>query len=116
MSVFPQDQDSEILVRERALGSKLEDVYKLKNGRVTNETQHTMTMKEAGKSTTQTFSKREIAKPQPLVPQSSQSKNANTPKQTNDDKRTKIDEEQNPKKRKEMKIQQNSNASQTGEN
>ena len=91
------------MVTERARGSKL-DVYKRKKGRVTNKTQHTLTMKEAGKSTTQTFSNREIAKPQPLVPQTSQSKNANTPKQKKDDKQTKTDEQQNPKKRKEKKI------------
>ena len=113
MSDFPQDQDSEIMVRETARGSKLEDVYKGKKGSVTNETQHTLTMKESGR--TQTFSKREIAKPQPLAPQSSQSKNANTRKQKKDDKQTKTDEQQNPKKRKERKFQQNSNASQTGE-
>ena len=104
MSDFHQDQDSEIMVRERARGSKLEDIYKGKKGRITNETQHTLTMKEAGKSTAQTFSKREIAKPQPLVQQSSQSKNANTSQQKKDDKQTKSDEQQNPKKRKEQKI------------
>ena len=104
MSDFPQDQDSEIMVGEKARGSKLEDVYKRKKGRITNETQHTLTMKEAGKSTAQTFSKREIAKPQPLVPQSSQSKNANTPQQKKGDKQAKIDEQQNPKKRKGKKI------------
>ena len=71
MSDFPQNQDSEIIVRERARGSKLEEVYKRKKGRITGETQHTLTMKEDGKSTAQTFSKREIAKPQHLFQQSS---------------------------------------------
>ena len=104
MSDFPQDQDSEIMVRERARGSKLEDIYKRQKGRVINETQHTLTMKEAEKST-QTFSKREITKPQPsLVPQYSQSENVDTSKQKIDDKQTKTDEQQNPKKRREKRI------------
>ena len=45
MSDFHQDQVSGIMVRERARGSKLEDMYKRKKGRVNNETQHTLTMK-----------------------------------------------------------------------
>ena len=71
------------MVRERARGSKLEDTYKRKEGRLINETQHTLTMKEAGKTTqSKTFSKREITKPQPpLVPQSSQLEHLNTSKQ-----------------------------------
>ena len=104
MSDFPQDQDSEIMIRERAWGSKLEEVYKRKKGRITGETQHTLTMKEAGKSTAQTFSKREIAKPQPLVPQSSQSKHANSPQHKEDAKQIKTNEQQNTKKRREKKI------------
>ena len=104
MSEFPQDQDAELMVRERARGSKLEDIHKCKKRRVVNETQHTLTMKEVGKST-QTFSKRETTKPQPpVVSQSSQSKNANTPKQKKDDKQTKTDEQQNPKKRREKRF------------
>ena len=101
MSDFPQVQDSEIMVRERARGSKLEEVYKRKKGRITGETQHTLTMKEAGKSTAQTFSKLEIAKPQPLVPQSSQSKHTNSPQHKKDAKQFKNNEQQNAKKRKE---------------
>ena len=92
------------MVREKARGSKLEDIYKRKKGRVINETQHTLTMKEAQKST-QTFSKREITKPQPpLVPQNSQSENVDTSKQKIDDKQTETDEQQNPKKRREKRI------------
>ena len=34
MSDFPRDQDSEILVRERAHGSKLESANKRKKGRI----------------------------------------------------------------------------------
>ena len=112
MSNFPQDQDSEIMVRDRARGSKLEDTYKQKKGHVFNETQHTLTMKEAGKTTqSKTFRKREITKPQPpLVPQSSQSENVNTTKQKKEtkqmkeSKQTKTDEQRNPKKRKEKSI------------
>ena len=69
-------------------------------------------MKEAGKSTqNKTFSQREITKPQPpVVPQSSQSENVNTPKQKKEAeqmkeyKQTKTDEQQNPKKRREKRI------------
>ena len=76
------------MVRERARGSKLEDTYKRKKGRVINETPHTLTMKEAVKTTqSKTFCKREITKPQPpLFPQSSQSENVNTPKQKKETK------------------------------
>ena len=45
MSDFLHHQDSEIVVRERARGSKLEDTYKPMKGRVINETQHTLTKK-----------------------------------------------------------------------
>ena len=83
MSDFPQDQDTEIMVRERAQASQLDHTYKRKKGPVINETQHTLTMKEAGKTTqSKTFSKQEITKPQPpLVPQRSQSENVNIQKQ-----------------------------------
>ena len=104
ISDFPQEQDSEIMVRERARGSKLEEVYKRKKGRITGETQHTLTMKESGKSTAQTFSKREIAKPQQLVQQSSQSKHTNPPQHKKDIKQTKTNEQQNTKKRREKKV------------
>ena len=92
------------MVRERARGSKLEEVYKRKKGRITGETQHTLTMKEIGKSTAQTFSKREIAKPQQLAQQSSQSKHTNSPQQKKDTKQIKTNEQQNTKKRREKKI------------
>ena len=50
MSDFPRDQDSEILVRERAHGSKLESANKRKKGRITEETLHTVTMQESCKT------------------------------------------------------------------
>ena len=106
MSVFPRDQYSEIMVRERARGSKLEDTYKRKKGRGISETQHTLTMKETGNTTqSKTFSKREITKAQPpLAKQSSQSENASTSKQRKEDEQTeetqqtKTNEQQNSKK------------------
>ena len=61
MSDFPADQDSEILVRERARGSKLEETYKKKKGRIINETPHTLKIKERGKSLPTLLSKREVA-------------------------------------------------------
>ena len=61
MSDFTADQDSEILVRERTRGSKLETAYKKKKGQIIAETPHTVTMKERGKSLPTLFSKREVA-------------------------------------------------------
>ena len=43
MSDFPADQGSEFLVRERARGSKLENAYKRKKGRIVSETPLTVT-------------------------------------------------------------------------
>ena len=60
MSDFPADQDSEILVQERERGSKLENVYKRKKGRVVKRP--TMTLQEANKLKKTIFSKREIAR------------------------------------------------------
>ena len=50
MSDFSPDQDSELLIRERTRGSKLENAYKKKNGKIIAESQHTVTMKERCKS------------------------------------------------------------------
>ena len=61
MSDIPADQDSEILVRERTRGSKLETAYKKKKGQIIAETPHTITMKERGRSLPTLFSKREVA-------------------------------------------------------
>ena len=49
MSVFPADQDSEILERERARGSKLENVYESKKEREVKGTPHTVIIQEANK-------------------------------------------------------------------
>ena len=61
MSDFPADQDSEILVRERTRGSKLETAYKEKKGQIIAEIPHTITMKERGRSLPTLLSKREVA-------------------------------------------------------
>ena len=46
---FPADQDSEILVRESARGTKLENVYKRQKGTVVKETPHTVSLKQRNK-------------------------------------------------------------------
>ena len=60
LSDFPGEQDSEILVRERARGTKLDGLYK-KKGVITNETDHTITINKKRQSTT--YSKRDVAIP-----------------------------------------------------
>ena len=57
MSDFPGKQDSEILVRERARGTKLDGLYKKKRGTITNETDHTITISNNKRQLT-TYSKR----------------------------------------------------------
>ena len=52
MSYFLHDQDSEVLVRERAYRTKLESANKRKRGRITKETLLTVTMQKIGKSNT----------------------------------------------------------------
>ena len=61
LSDFPGEQDSEILVRERARGTKLDGLYKKKKGVITNETDHTITINKKWQSTT--YSKRDVAIP-----------------------------------------------------
>ena len=62
MSDFPGEQDSEILVRERARGTKLDGLYKKKKGVITKETDHTITV--SGKKRRPTiYSKRDVARP-----------------------------------------------------
>ena len=63
ISNFPSDQDSEILVRERARGTKLEDAYKRRKGTIIRETPHTIALKESNKKNATVYSKREIARP-----------------------------------------------------
>ena len=76
MSDLPADQDSELLIRERARGSKLENAYKKKKGRIVAETQHTVTMKERGKSLPTLYSKREVASSRKLATSQKKPQNA----------------------------------------
>ena len=67
MSDFPGEQDSEILVRERARGTKLDGLYKKKKGVIFGETEHTITINNKKRQPT-THSKRDLAitkEPQP---------------------------------------------------
>ena len=60
LSDFPGEQDSEILVRERARGTKLDGLFKKKKGVITKETDHTITV--SGKKRRPTiYSKRDVA-------------------------------------------------------
>ena len=60
MSDFPGEQDSEILVRERAIGTKLDGLNKKKNGVIIGETDHTITISNK-KCQPTTHSKRDVA-------------------------------------------------------
>ena len=62
MSDFPGEQDSEILVRERARRTKLDDLYKKEKGTIPNETDHTITISNK-KRHPATYSKRDVAMP-----------------------------------------------------
>ena len=62
MSDFPGEQNSEILVRERSRGTKLDGLYKKKRGTITNKTAHTITI-SAKKRQPTTYSKRDVAIP-----------------------------------------------------
>ena len=62
MSDFPGEQDSEILVRERARGIKLDGPYKKKKCTITNETDHTITISSKKRQPT-IYSKRYAAMP-----------------------------------------------------
>ena len=64
MSDFPAYQDSEILVRGRARGIKLESAYKRRKGIITKETPQTILLKELKKRGITTFSKRDVARAQ----------------------------------------------------
>ena len=76
MSEFPPDQDSELLIRERARGSKLENAYKKKKGKIVAEIQHTVTMKGHGKSLPTLHSKREVAASRKLATSQKKPQNA----------------------------------------
>ena len=72
MSDFPGEQDSGILVRERARGTKLDGLYQKKRGIITNETDHTITISNEKRQST-TYSKRDVAMPnEPLESTSKQ--------------------------------------------
>ena len=60
MSDFPGEQDSEILIRERARGTKLDGLYKKKRGTITNGSDHTITLSNKKRQPT-TYSKRDVA-------------------------------------------------------
>ena len=62
MSDFPGKQDSEVLVRERARGTKLDGLYKKKKGTIPNETAHTITINNKKRQPTK-YSKRDAAIP-----------------------------------------------------
>ena len=68
---FPGEQDPKILVRERARGTKLEKLYKKKRGTITDETDHSITIRNKKRQPT-TYSKRDVAMPN--EPQASTSK------------------------------------------
>ena len=105
-SDFPRVQDSEIRVRERAHGSKLESAYKWKMGRITDETSHTVTMQESGKATQKkVYSKRDIARaPKNLVQNNSKSEHSIKDKPTNSAQPKRGEEHKNSKRKKEKKI------------
>ena len=71
LSDFPVEQGSEILVRERARGTKLDGLYKKERGTIRNETDHTITITNKKRQPT-TYSKRDVAMPN--EPQASTSK------------------------------------------
>ena len=67
MSDFPGEQDSKILVQERARGTKLDGLYKKKKGVIIGETDYTLTISNKKRQPT-TLSKRDMAitkEPQP---------------------------------------------------
>ena len=58
---LPQDQDSEILVRQHAHGRTVEGTYKRKKERITKETPHTITIQQTVKNKTALYSKINVA-------------------------------------------------------
>ena len=110
MSDFPADQDSEILVRERARGSKLEATYKKKKGRIINETPHTLKIKERGKSLPTLLSKREVVTSHKLAnlyqtaQTNNQSQDANIDEPSRNARPKKCNSPTSPKKKQNKKI------------
>ena len=58
---FQDDLDSTVLVRERSSGSKLEDAFERKTGRVLKESEHTITILPEASKKEKMYSKRDIA-------------------------------------------------------
>ena len=120
MSDFPADQDSEILVRERARGSKLEATYKKKKGRIINETPHTLKIKERGKSLPTLLSKREVATSHKLAnlhqtaQTNNQSQDANIDEPNKNARPKKATHQLHQRRSKVRKFQRNSKDSLTG--
>ena len=73
MSDFPGEQDSEILVREQARGTKLDSFYQKTKCITTNETAHTVTISNKKREPT-TYSKRDVAIPDETPATTSSSK------------------------------------------
>ena len=60
---FPRDADSTILVRERSRGTKLENAFKKKEGRIVGTSKHNIQfLPKRGKSAVR-YSKRDVAEP-----------------------------------------------------
>ena len=60
-SDFESGQDSTILVRERARGSKLESAYKKRKGKLLEQSEHTITFLPAASNQKTVISKRDLA-------------------------------------------------------
>ena len=61
-SDFEEDIDSTIVVRGKARGSKLEQAFSKKRGKVLEETEHTITFLPKGKKKATKLAKRDVAK------------------------------------------------------
>ena len=58
---FSEEADSTILVRERVRGTKLEAPFKKVKGKVVEQTDHTITVKQSSSKMSTTYSKRDVA-------------------------------------------------------
>ena len=57
---FSEEADSTILVRERVRGTKLEAPFKKVKGKVVEQTDHTITVKQSSSKMSTTYSKRDV--------------------------------------------------------
>ena len=62
-SDFESGQDSTILLRERVRGSKLEGAYKKREGKLLDQSEHTITFLPAGSNQKTVISKRDLGNP-----------------------------------------------------